>query len=121
MPDEAQQLIESYLGRLRRRLGTMNDEAAHEIIEELRSHILDRAGAGGPLTTGGVCKALTALGTPEELASQYLTNELLARAEVTRSPLRVLETLFRWAAFSMAGFVVLIASLSGYFLGAILV
>jgi uncharacterized membrane protein len=35
---------------------------------------------------GGVDATLDSLGNPEELASQYLTDNLLARAEVSRSP-----------------------------------
>ena len=38
-----QQKIEAYLGRLRARLRGMNDEEVREIVEELRSHILDKA------------------------------------------------------------------------------
>src|ERR1035438_155299 len=121
MSGDAQQRIEAYLGRLRQRLRGMNDEDAREIVEELRSHITDKAAAGGEVTAAGVDAALAALGSPEELASQYTTDDLLARAEVSRSPLRILEGLFRWASLSVAGFFVLMGSLLGYFLGATLV
>jgi hypothetical protein len=39
-------------------------------------------------------------------------------AEVTRSPVRILEILFRWASLSVAGFFVFLGSIVGYFLGA---
>lgn len=39
------------------------------------------------------------------------------RAEASRSPVRVLESLFRWASLSVTGFCVLIGSIVGYFLG----
>jgi hypothetical protein len=97
MSGDAQQRIEAYLGRLRQRLRGMNDEDAREIVEELRSHITDKAAADGEITAAGVDAALAALGNPEELASQYTTDNLLARAEVSRSPARILESLFRWA------------------------
>ena len=61
--------------------------------------------------------ALAALGSPEELASEYMTDKLLARAEVSRSPVRILESLFRWASLSVAGFFVFLASIVGYLLG----
>jgi hypothetical protein len=51
------------------------------------------------------------------LASEYVTDNLLARAEVSRSPLRILESLFRWASLSVAGFFVLLGSILGYFVG----
>jgi uncharacterized membrane protein len=87
---DAQKKMEAYFGRLRGRLRGMNDGEAREIVEELRSHILDRASAGGEATAGGVDAALAALGSPEELANEYMTDSLLARAEASRSPVRIL-------------------------------
>ena len=117
VPDDAQEKMEAFLGKLRQRLRGMSDEDVREILEELRSHITDKAAAGGALTPGGVDAALSVLGSPEELASQYLTYGLLARAEVSRSPLHLLDCLFRWGSLSFAGFCVLLASLVGYVLG----
>ena len=99
----------------------MNDDDVREIVEELRSHITDKVAAGGEVTLAGVDAAIARLGTPEELASQYTTDDLLARAEVSRSPLRILESFFRWASLSVAGFFVLIGTLLGYSLGVTLV
>ena len=94
------------------RLRGINDEDVREIVEELRFHILDKAGASGEMTAAGVEAALVALGSPEELASEkYLTDNLLARAEVSRSPVQILESLFRWASLSVAGFFVLLGSI----------
>jgi hypothetical protein len=73
------------------------------------------------MTAAGVDAALAALGSPEELASQYMTDDLLARAEVSRSPVRILESLFRWASLSLAGFLVLLTSIVGYFLGVVFI
>jgi hypothetical protein len=117
MTDDAQQKIEVYLTRLRARLRGLNPDDVREIVEELRGHIVDKAAASGEMTPAGVDAALAALGSPEELASEYVTDNLLARAEVSRSPLRILESLFRWASLSVAGFFVLTGSILGYFLG----
>jgi hypothetical protein len=46
-----------------------------------------------------------------------MTDNLLARAEASRSPVRILGSLFRWASLSVAGFFVLLGSIVGYFLG----
>lgn len=116
--DDAQQSVEAYLGRLRRGLHGLGSEEAREIVEELRSHIMEKAGAGGEVTMGTVREALMRLGTPEELAAQYVADHVLARAEVSRSPFRVLDSLFRWASLSVAGFLVLLGSLIGYVVGA---
>jgi HAAS len=117
MAGDAQRRIEAYLGRLRQLLRGMNAEDAREIVEELRSHITDKAAASGQLTDAAVEAALLMLGSPQELASQYLTENLLARAEVSRSPVRILESSFRWASLSAVGFFVLLTSIVGYFLG----
>lgn len=117
MASDPQRKIEGYLTRLRGRLRGLNPDDVREIVEELRGHIVDKAAEGGELTPAGVDAALAALGSPEELASEYVTDNLLARAEVSRSPLRILESLFRWASLSVAGFFVLLGSVVGYFLG----
>jgi uncharacterized membrane protein len=117
MANAAQHKIDSYLEKLRQGLCGMSDVNAHEIVEELRSHILDKASAGGDLTEPAVDMALAALGTPEILAKEYLTDELLARTASTRSPVRIIDGLFRWASLSVAGLFALLASLAGYSFG----
>ncbi len=96
----------------------MDAKQVGEIVEELRGHIEERATtAAGELTPDSVSEALEGLGSPEELAREYLTDALLARAQISRSPLRILESLARWASLSIAGFFVLMGTVVGYFLG----
>ena len=109
--------IERYLGTLRTCLRGINEQDVREIVEELRSHILEKAGVGGETTAGEVDGALASLGSPEELACEYMMDNLLARAEVSRSPVRILGSLFRWASLSAGGFFVLLCATVGYFLG----
>jgi len=118
MADDPQQKIDVYLNRIRERLRGLRAEERHEILEELRGHIMEKAAAGG-MTGAAVDAALESLGRPEELAREYVTDELLARAEVSRSPLRILDSLFRWASLSIAGFFVLLGAITGYFLGVV--
>jgi len=115
--EDSQRKIDGYLTTLRKRLRGLRDEDASEIVEELRSHILDRAMVGGIVTPAGVDAALDALGSPEELAGQYMTDDLVARAQTSGSLLLILRSLFRWASLSVGGFFILIGSLVGYFLG----
>jgi hypothetical protein len=117
IPNDAQQKIDAYLRTLRRRLRDVNEDEVSDFAEELRSHILDKAADRGELTAAGVDAALTSLGSPDELAAQYATDVLLARAQLSRSPVRILESLFHWASLSAAGFFVLIGSIVGYLLG----
>jgi hypothetical protein len=112
---ESQQKIDAYLNTLRRLLRGVNEADARDIVEELRSHILDRAAADGEVTPSAIAHALTALGSPEDIAGQYLTDELVKRAQVNRSPWLILQSLFRWATLSFMGFWVLMISLIGYF------
>jgi hypothetical protein len=116
----SQQKIDAYLSTLRRQLRGMNAEESRDIVEEIRSHILDKAAlATEENASGAIDAALATLGSPEELASQYITDNLLARAEASRSPVRILKSLFRWGSLSVAGFFVLLGSLFGYFFGVV--
>jgi hypothetical protein len=117
----ARQRIESYLTRLRAALRGVNNEDAREIVEEMRSHIIDKASASGDLTVTAVDDALASLGSPEELAREYKTDALLARAEASRSPIRIIDGLFRWAGLSVAGFFVLLLAITGYFFGGLFI
>jgi len=112
----AEQKIDAYLSRLRARLRGTDEQDVREIVEELRSHILDKMGTED-VSAGAVDATVAALGSPEELASEYMTDNLLARAEVSRSPVRILESLFRWASLSIAGFFAFLSSVVGYLLG----
>jgi hypothetical protein len=119
---EAEQKIEVYLARLRKRLRGIDEKELHEILEELRGHILERSTVNGEEPAADAMdRTLAALGTPERLAGEYLAENLLAQAEVSRSPLQVLQILFRWASLSIAGFFVFLGSIVGYFLGAALI
>jgi hypothetical protein len=115
--DEQQQKVEAYLAKLRGGLRGMNEHEVHEIIQELRAHIADKTAVGGVATTSTVATTLDALGSPEALANQYLAVALLSRAEINRSPVRVMQGLFRWASLSIAGLLVMAASIVGYVLG----
>ncbi len=114
---ESKQRVDAYLRRLSALLRGMSKEDAQEIIEELRGHIIEKTTTGGDVTAASVDEVLAALGTPEELASEYMTDALLARAEVSRSPVRILKSLWRLASLSVAGFFVLMGSIVGYSLG----
>jgi len=117
MAKDAQERIDSYLAELRRGLRGLGEANVSEIEKELRSHILERATVHGELTEAGVIAALAGLGAPELLAREYSTDELLTRLEGSRSPLRMLDGLFRWASLSLAGVFALLGSLAGYAFG----
>jgi len=118
---EAEQQIDGYLKQVRKCLRGLGEEQIRDIIAELRGHVLEKAATAGELTIASVSAALEALGPPEELAREYTTDEVLARVEVSRSPLRLIDSLFAWASMSVAGFLVLMGAIVGYFLGVVFV
>jgi hypothetical protein len=112
--------VEDYLEHLRRALAGLSGEAASDILEELRGHILEKAalnGENGEVTPAAVGNVLAELGSPEDLASQYLADDLLERAAHGWSPLLLLRGLLRWASLSAAGVFVFIGCVVGYFFG----
>ena len=117
LSETSQRTLDAYLATLHKLLRGMPDDDIREIVEEIRSHVMDKASASGIITDAGVTSALSALGSPEELAGQYMTDDLLARAQATGSFWLILRSLFRWASISVAGFFVLIGSLICYCLG----
>jgi len=116
---EIQKTIDSYLAALRKQLRELMEEDARDIVEEIRGHILDKTSGGS--SPEQVSATLAALGTPEELAARYRTEELLRRAQLTRSPLVSLRSLLHWATLSFTGIVVFVVSVFGYAVGGALV
>jgi hypothetical protein len=115
---ESQKTIDAYLAALRRHLRELLDEDVKDIVEEIRAHILDKTSGGD--AEEAVASTLAALGTPEELAGRYRTEELLKRAQNARSPGFLWRSMLRWAALSVLGVAVFFFSAIGYCLGGLL-
>jgi HAAS len=120
MPDAGAALrkMDEYLKELRGALSSLPDREAHDIVEEIRSHIRDSSETGGALSPESVAATLERLGPPRELASMYRMEHLAERAERTRSPWLALRLIFHWAGLSLSGAWVLLVSLVGYSLSA---
>jgi uncharacterized membrane protein len=116
---ESEKRIERYLAALRKRLSELVDEDAQDIVEEIRAHVLDKTAGGAE--PEAMSATLAALGTPEELANRYRTDELLARAQRSRSPVFVFRSLLRWATLSLAGLMVSVVSVAAYCVGTVFV
>jgi hypothetical protein len=121
MPADVQRKVDAYLGALTKRLRPLRAHDSSEIVEEIRSHILDSVAAGGTINAASLDRTLQALGTPEELAGRYLADDVLARAQTTHSPFLIIAGLFRWATLSIVGFFVLVGALVSYFISTALV
>jgi hypothetical protein len=120
--DLARAKIKKYLQDLAAALSSLPKEQSNDIVEELRSHIVEKSAAGvdmngdmnGAMTPASVDAVLAGLGAPESLARLYVADDLQIRALKSRSPVLIIRTLFRWASLSFAGFSALVASIIGY-------
>lgn len=112
-----QTIIDQYLAQLRAHLRSLPHAQEVDIVEEIRSHIRDTAGAGDAMTEASVNAALNRLGPPSALAASYVTDNLMARAQSNRMPWSVLRGIFHWATLSVKGVLVFIACLIGYAFG----
>jgi hypothetical protein len=115
---EDQKAIDAYLAALRKQLSELLDEDVKDIVEEIHAHILDKT--SGDDSAAAVSETLAALGSPEELAGRYRTEELLKRAQAARSGAFLLRSLLRWAALSFVGLIVFLISVVGYCVGGFL-
>ncbi|HTR25714.1 MAG TPA: hypothetical protein VMI10_17190 [Terriglobales bacterium] len=109
--------IETYLATLRGELSGLSAERVLDIVEELRVHIREKSATGGQVRAEVVEAILLALGSPYELAEQYLADDLLERAKKRRSPILLIRGLAHWASMSAAGMLALFGCLVGYLLG----
>jgi len=116
-PKDPAQKIELYLKQVRSGLRNLSEPQVAEILQELRSHILERAQSGGTLSNAATDAALQSLGSSQEVASLYVAENVIARAESSRTPWAVLRGVFFWAMLSLKGFVVLTFCLIGYMFG----
>jgi hypothetical protein len=106
--------INDYLQELRHRLRSLPEEQIVDIVEEIRSHLLDTT---APMTEASLDVALCQLGPPSALAASYLTDDLLARTRGRSWPWTVLQAISRWATLSMKGFFVFMVCTLGYSFG----
>ena len=109
--------VEDYLASLEKGLAGLRREEVSDIVGELRSHILEKAAMRDDAGPAAFENVLAALGSPEDLAAEYMADDLLGRAASQRSPLLLLRGLSRWASLSAAGAFVLLGCTIGYFVG----
>ncbi len=115
--DVLQKRIDSYLAELRRCLGELPPEEVHDILQEIRGHILERAEASGDLTEERLVAILKALGRPEQIAPLYQVDSVVAKARVSLSPRLVMRGIQRWSSVSAWGFVLFVLGVVGYATG----
>lgn len=115
---KARVLLDRYLSQVRAGLRGLPPEQVDEILRELGSHLQERAEERGGPDEQAMQDSIEALGEPEQIAGQYLTQNLFSRTAATRSPVLMAQTLFHWATLSLEGFAIASISLFLYLLGA---
>jgi hypothetical protein len=110
--DAAMAHLETYLAQVRRNLKGLSEAEIREVLLELRAHVLDRV--EGHLTPNTVEAALTALGSPREVARANVTERVAAVMEKDRGFFAVLAAVVRLAGLSIGGFILFMISLVGY-------
>lgn len=114
----SQKAIDEYLATLRRQLRDLMDEDVRDIVEEIHAHLLDKT-AGDP-SPEKIASALSTLGSPQQLALRYHTDELLERAQLHRSPGLLLRGFVRGASLGVGGLLVFMLSGVGYCIGGVI-
>jgi uncharacterized membrane protein len=112
-----QRRIDAYLAELRRCLGELPPEEVHDILQEIRGHILERTEASGELTEERLVDILKALGRPDEIAPLYQVDSVVAKARISLSPRVVLRGIHRWSVVSGWGLVLFVLGIVGYATG----
>ncbi|MGI9103049.1 MAG: DUF1700 domain-containing protein [Terriglobales bacterium] len=101
--------VNDYLAELRTSLRSMTLAEREDIVEEIRTHIRERAELGA-----ATADVLQGLGPADELAAQYRTGMLLREAASRFSPLLMLHATLRWAMTGVQGFLVCLLAFCGY-------
>jgi len=109
--------IDSYLRRVRAGLRGLPDPEVTDILNELRGHIVERLElASGPPDVA-IESVLESFGRAEQIAALYVADNLVSRAESSRTPWTILRSLFYWSTLSIIGFLVFMICLVGYGFG----
>ena len=119
--EKLQRRIDAYLAELRRCLGELPPQDVHEILQEIRGHIFERAEASGELTEDRLVAILKALGRPDEIAPMYQVDAVVAKARSSFSPRVVMRGIHRWSMVSVWGLVLFVIGVVGYATAAALI
>jgi len=112
--EDARGQIDRYLARLRAGLARLGQAEVDEILREIRGHILEQTETDN--TPEHLQATLAKLGSPEQLASLYQTESVLARVRDSGSHLGLVRGVFCLARRSVLGLVAAVTGLVGYLL-----
>lgn len=102
--------IELYLTHLNAALLKVPRNEREDFLREIRVHIFEKLEQPGAQIPG----VLQALGSPEELARQFLSECSLTKSAKSWSPWVLLRTSIRWALTGFQGFVMFMVAVVGY-------
>ena len=123
LPSNAQTMIDEYLNELGVHLGKLSGKDSHDILDEIRSHILDAAVTSrGLITESGVQVAIKRLGSASALATTFVNQEMaepLFATELSSPPAPLLSLVLGFISFNLRQVAALLAALFGYTIAAI--
>jgi hypothetical protein len=117
--DDLLEVIDQYCSVLRKALHKVPTRERDDIVEEVRSHIVERIDEEREPNRRVLAEIIKAVGEPDRLASEYETQVILQRAAVSRSPWLLLRATLRWAMTGVAGVIAFTVTLVGYGLTAV--
>ena len=106
-----------YLRRVRSGLLGLPEAEVSDILDELRAHIVERLEIAEGPRDSAVDSVLQSFGRPEHIAALYVSENLVSRAESSRTPWTILRSLFYWSTLSVKGFMVFMVCVVGYTFG----
>lgn len=109
----ADERIDAYMSRLDDALGKLLPADREDILREIHTHIVEST-AGAQDRDAAVDRVLRLLGTPDELAGRYTTENLLIRASRSFSPWLIVRTCWQWAKLGVKGTLAFVLALFGY-------
>lgn len=111
---------EVYLEELRSFLKRVPAGETEEILREISTHLAEKSTVGDRIDPMLEQQAILDLGPASDLGRLFLADFNLQAAGVSRSPHRILRSLFQWSTFSAIGFFTLLVGLLGYLSAAVL-
>jgi len=91
--DRAMEIIEEYLEEVAKHLP---EDLRDEVIEELRTHLIDLASEDGPMTVESAKKAVKIMGDPRKLAGEFVSIKGEKKEKSFEISLRVGEKTYRF-------------------------
>ena len=123
-PNSVIESVDEYCQRLSKALHKLPAPERDDLIQEVRSHILERVEAEPEVTADVLSRIFRTVGDPKELAAEYRTQAMLREATRKKAlwvlrPWVLLRATLRWGVTSIAGLIAFFVTVIGYGCGTV--